>query len=64
MIYFFIAYVLSFVLFPYEEVQEWLLTKWGDIREHWASVPHRLCLILAGYFYPFGWIELPILIGI
>ena len=63
-IIFAIFYILSFVLFPYEEVQEWLGTKWGDIREHVASMPHRLSLILAGYFYPFGWVELPLLLGI
>jgi len=64
MIEFFICYILSFILFPYEEVQEWLDTKWGDIREHLASIPHRLCLILTGYFYPFGFAELSLLSGV
>lgn len=70
MIYFFIAYVLSFVLFAYEEYCEWMegwdkneLHNW-DVREHIISMLHRLSLILAGYFYPFGWIELPLLLGV
>lgn len=41
--------LISAFLFAYEETQEWLGTKWGDIREHIASVFHRLSLIVFGY---------------
>jgi hypothetical protein len=51
MIYLIILICISASLFAYEEVQEWLGTKWGDIREHIASVFHRFSLILIGYAY-------------
>ena len=66
MIYLILTVILSAFLFAYEEYQEWTLTIIGDIREHWASMPHRASLIAIGYlFAKYGelvWI--PLLLGI
>jgi len=58
--------VLSAVLFAYEETQEQIPTKWGDIREHIASVFHRGSLIALGYcFALYGdWLAIPVLLGV
>ena len=66
MIYIIFAITLSSALFAYEETQEWLGTKWGDIREHVASIFHRASLLLVGYLFLYFGIELitlPFLIG-
>ena len=58
--------ILSASLFAYEETQEWLGTKWGDIREHIASVAHRFSLIVLGYaFTKYGELtQIPLLVGL
>ena len=66
MILLLISAIASAFLFAYEETQEWLGTKWGDIREHIASVVHRFSLIVFGYLFlqsgKLVWI--PFLLGI
>lgn len=58
--------IVSATLFAYEETQEWLGTKWGDIREHLVSVAHRFSLITLGYVFSiYGEIiQIPFLLGI
>jgi hypothetical protein len=65
-----ITYILMLIAatsFAYEEVQERIRTKWGDIREHWASIVTRGSHILLGAFFVAGEIDLiqiPLLLGI
>lgn len=56
--------LISAFLFAYEETQEWLGTKWGDIREHIASIFHRASLIVLGYlcYTDVTLIQLPLLV--
>jgi hypothetical protein len=56
--------LISAFLFAYEETQEWLGTKWGDIREHIASIFHRASLIVLGYlcYTEVTLIQLPLLL--
>lgn len=57
--------LISAFLFAYEETQEWLGTKWGDIREHIVSIFHRASLIVLGYlcYTEVTLIQLPLLLG-
>lgn len=66
MIILLISAIASAFLFAYEETQEWLDTKWGDIREHIASIAHRFSLIVFGcLYYAYGTLtDVALLLGI
>lgn len=58
--------LISAFLFAYEETQEWLGTKWGDIREHIVSIFHRASLIVLGYYFSqtANFIAIPFYLGL
>ena len=59
---FFLTYPITFTAFACEEYFEWmheLSHEKYDRLEKIASVFHRTSLLATGYFYPYGWLEIP-----